>query len=122
MSAGSSRGFRASAVVVAALLVVAATCGDAGAVTFGADLSLAANTGFDCTVWPVIGSFVASNAQTCTWSSFAVPADLTQGLIVPAGDGTVTQVRVKVGASTGQMQVVVFQALRDGDTNDVGCC
>ncbi len=31
-------------------------------------------------------------------------------LLVPAGNGTVTQVRVKVGPTTGPMQVVVLQA------------
>ena len=39
-----------------------------------------------------------------------------------SGNGTVTQIRVKAGAMTGPMQVVVLQAERDGNTNFVGCC
>src|SRR5262245_26736449 len=87
--------------------------------TFGNDLTLAANVPFDCSVWPIPGAFVPSGQGTCTWSSSLSP---THGLFVPAGNGTVTQVRVKVGATTGPMQVLVLQALRDGNTNRVGCC
>jgi hypothetical protein len=95
--------------------------------TFGADLTQPSNVAFDCSVWPVplLGNqvgFVATGAQTCTWSSFADPASPAQGLFVPGGNGTVTQVRVKVGPTTGPMQVVVLQGLRDGRTNQVGCC
>src|SRR5437763_14846999 len=86
--------------------------------TFGADLTLPDNVSFDCSVWPVpLVGFVPTGATSCTWS-FAFVPDLAHGqttapgLFVPAGNGTVTQVRVKVGATPGPMRIVVLQALR----------
>jgi hypothetical protein len=95
--------------------------------TFGADLTLPANVTFDCSVWPVplLGGgvwLVPTGAASCTWTTFSVGASLTQGLFVPAGNGTVTQIRLKVGATTGPMQIVVLQGLREEFTNNAGCC
>jgi hypothetical protein len=106
------------ALLAMALFAVPPRAG-AQEVTFGNDLTLPANVPFDCSVWPIPGGFVPTGQGTCTWSSSLSP---THGLFVPSGNGTVTQVRVKVGATTGPMQVIVFQGLRDGNTNNVGCC
>ncbi len=110
--------------VTAAVLALPA---NAQVTTFGADLSQPDNVTFDCSVWPVPGvGLVPTGAQSCTWSSDVIPQNLSQSLIVPAGNGTVTQARVKVGVTTGPMQVVVLQALREPGaapgTNTVGCC
>jgi hypothetical protein len=87
--------------------------------TFGNDLTLTPNVPFDCSVWPTPIGPVPSGATTCTWSSYLSP---THALLVPAGNGTVTQVRVKTGPTVGPMQAVVLRAERDGNTNFVGCC
>ena len=112
-----------ASLVAAALLATAARVG-AQVTTFGIDLTQPANVTFDCSVWPVplLGGgvgFVPSQAQTCTWTS---AVSIAQNLYAPAGNGTVTEVRVKVGAITGPMQVVVLQGLREDVTNKVGCC
>ncbi|MFI4984541.1 MAG: hypothetical protein ACHQAV_00965 [Solirubrobacterales bacterium] len=44
---------------------------------------------------------------------------------MPSGNGTITQLRVKVGSSTGQMQFVVLRALREasaGPGAGAACC
>jgi hypothetical protein len=125
VSRGGPLGGLAS-LVAAALLAAAASAG-AQVTTFGMDLGQPANVTFDCSVWPVplLGGgvgFVPTQAQTCTWTTLGVPANAAQTLFVPAGNGTVTQVRVKVGAITGPMQVVVLQGLREEFTNNTGCC
>jgi hypothetical protein len=114
-------------VLVAAILLVPSPDVPAQVTTFGADLTLPANVTFDCSVWPIplLGGgvgFVQTGAQSCTWSTGSVGNDISRGLYVPAGNGTVTQVRVKVGPVTGPMQVVVFQGLREEFTNNTGCC
>src|SRR2546427_8592875 len=110
-------------VPVAILALLLARPASAQVTTFGGDLALPDNVTFDCSVWPVpLIGLVPTGAQSCTWSTFGVPQNLAEGLLVPAGNGTVTQVRIKVGAITGPMQVVVLQALREEFTNNVGCC
>lgn len=98
----------------------------ASALTFGADLNRPANMTTDCTVvappfWPI-----ATGASSCTWSTTAATLmPVTESSVVPAGNGIVTKVRVKVGSTTGQMQVVVMRALRHPNAApDAGaaCC
>ena len=123
-----SRGGRLSALAALAAAALFFTAAGAGAqvTTFGMDLTQPANVTFDCSVWPVplLGNhvmLVPTGAQSCTWTS-NIPVIGAPSLFVPAGNGTVTQVRVKVGAITGPMQVVVLQGLREEFTNNAGCC
>jgi hypothetical protein len=118
---------RLIALIAASLLVAREL--PAQVVTFGADLTLQPNVTFDCSVWPIPSPFVPgalelvpTQAQTCTWTTISVGPTYTNSLFVPAGNGTVTQVRVKVGPTTGPMQVVVLQALRQPPNPDPGCC
>lgn len=94
--------------------------------TFGADLNRPANMTTDCTVVPPPFWPIATGADTCTWSTTAATLmPLTESSVVPAGNGVVTKVRVKVGPTTGQMQVVVMRALRHPNAApDAGaaCC
>src|SRR5690349_2144128 len=113
---------------IAALLLLAREV-PAQVVTFGADLTLEPNVPFDCSVWPIPSPFVPgavelvpTQAQSCTWTTISVGPTTAHTLFVPAGNGTVTQVRVKVGPTTGPMQVVVLQALRQPPNPDPGCC
>src|SRR5262249_43419626 len=116
-------------VPIAGLLVALAADVPAQVTTFGADLTLPPNVAFDCSVWPIPSPFVPgalqlvpTQAQSCTWWRYAVGPTYTNSLLVPAGNGTVTQVRVKIGPTTGPMQVVVLQALRQPPNPDPGCC
>ena len=113
---------------IAALLLLAREV-PAQVVTFGADLTLEPNVPFDCSVWPIPSPFVPgavelvpTQAQSCTWTTISVGPTTAHTLFVPAGNGTVTQVRVKVGPTTGPMQVVVLQALRQPPNPHPGCC
>jgi hypothetical protein len=103
------------ATLTAGLLVVLPAT--AGARNVGADLARPANVGFGCESLPIADpfgarAFLPKNAASCTYlgsgSRFAsreVPG-------APAGGGTVTRVRIKVGARTGPMQIVVLRATR----------
>jgi len=112
-SRGAGLGGPAGLVAVA-LLAMAASAG-AQVTTFGMDLSLPANVTFDCSVWPVplLGGgvlLVPSQAQTCTWTTLGVPPNVTQTLLVPAGNGTVNQVWANMTlTSTNPAQVVSGQ-------------
>ncbi|MFY9265613.1 MAG: hypothetical protein WAO61_09345 [Solirubrobacterales bacterium] len=114
------------AVCAATLAAVLALPTSATALTFGADLNRPANMTTDCTtvappLWPI-----STGASTCTWSTTAATlSPLTESSVVPAGNGLVTQVRVKVGPTTGPMQIVVMRALRHPNAApDAGaaCC
>jgi hypothetical protein len=111
-------------LAVAALSALALAPASAGAVTFGADLSVAPNVSFDCTVTPPVGGFqVPSGQQTCTWWTTGKLSDTSQGHVVPYGGGTITAARVRVGPVTGPMQFVVMRSLRHPQSlADPGCC
>ncbi|MEW6581880.1 MAG: hypothetical protein AB1416_03885 [Actinomycetota bacterium] len=99
------------AVAAAATLAVPA---GATALTFGADLNRPANSAVDCTVLPSVGGFgFPTNVTSCTYAATGRFGDFTEGFNVPAGRGTITAVRVRVGPVTGPMQVVIFRSLRD---------
>jgi hypothetical protein len=98
----------------------------AGAVKFGADLSRAPANVETCdqlsaaTFFPPGQTFGSCSMtfQNLTTGETAFP---------PAGRGIVTRARVRVGPSTGPMQVVVEQALRQDNPGDPGhptyaCC
>ena len=106
----------------------AAAPAGAGAVPFGADLNLTPNTNFDCTFIPVVGPFgnpvlLPSFQPTCTWMGVgSVAQPQVGGGIVPA-NGVVTQVRLRVGGTTGPMRVVVLRSFRDqNSTASPACC
>lgn len=92
--------------------------------TFGADLSVAPNVSFDCTVTPPVAGFqVPTGEETCTWWTTGRISDTSQGHVVPYGGGTITQARVRVGPVTGPMQFVVMRSLRHPQSlGDPGCC
>lgn len=108
------------AATVLALSVAAAPEAAGAAITsFGADLTAEANDPAVCGegFYP---TFVAS--QSCTWASGAPGASF----YAPAS-GTVTAVRVRVGAVSGPMQVVVMRSIyqnRAGDPEHpyFSCC
>jgi hypothetical protein len=82
-----------------------------GPTTFGPDLATLdpSNTN-DCSVDPLIlwPGNPYTGAPSCTWTS-TDPTN-TNGGQLPPGDGTVSQVMIKVGAVTGPMQVVIMRA------------
>ena len=94
--------------VLAGLLVAAQP---AAAIPFGTNLSRAPSpaAGF-C---PDFVPFSPLVGQTCAWQS--VNLQTGESPFPPAGNGVVTRVSVRVGASTGPMQMVVLRGLRDPD-------
>ena len=113
------------ALTLALLILLAALApASAQAVTFGADLGVAPNVDFDCTVTPPVGGLqLPSGADTCTWWTTGRLTDTSQGHIVPSGGGTITRARVRVGPVTGPMQFVVMRSLRHPlSLADPGCC
>jgi hypothetical protein len=94
----------------------------AGAVTFGADLSVAPNSDLTCEQNPG-APFLHSGADTCTWWTTGRINDTSQGHVVPYGGGTITRARVRVGPVTGPMQFVVLRSLRHPQSlADPACC
>lgn len=116
---------RALAIALpAALVALALAPAMAGAATFGADLSVAPNVSFDCTVTPPVAGFqLPTGEETCTWWTTGRIDDTSQGHVVPYGGGTITRARVRVGPVTGPMQFVVMRSLRHPQSlADPGCC
>ena len=92
----------------------------AGAVTFGANLNRAPDVTTTCQDF-----FYFGDKSTCSAES----VNLTTGesAFPPLGEGIVSTVRVRVGPTTGPMQIVVEEALRKDNPNDPGhptyaCC
>jgi hypothetical protein len=107
------------------LAVAPATAAAAsGPVTIGASLSQAPNVSFGCNVIPFEFSAPAAGGLSCTWGSplFSASNVSAGGLDVP-GTGTVYQVKLRVGASTGPMQLAVLRTLFDPtDIVNNHCC
>lgn len=103
------------------VLVLGAPSASAGAVTFGADLSQAPNTTIDCTGDPD-GGFSITHPSSCTWAEPENPMAPSQGFVTPAGTGTITAVRIRVGATTGSMELVVLTFEVDPTNGSASCC
>ena len=89
-------------------------------VTIGASLGQAPNVNFDCKVIPFEFSGPAPGGPSCTWGSPVIPGG--SGLDV-RGTGTIYRVRLRVGASTGPMQLVILRTLFDPhDVVNNECC
>jgi hypothetical protein len=101
----------------AAMLVPVAR---AQTVTFGADVSQTPNTAFDCSQRPDGEGSIAGGS--CTWTTDDVPTDPSEGLITPAGTGTITAVRIHVGATTGPMELVEFTFEVNTLNENASCC
>lgn len=81
-------------------------------VTIGANLKTAPNVNFDCSVIPFEFSQFGTGGPSCAWGTPLVPGTSTGGLDVP-GTGTIFQVKLRVGAITGPMQLVILRTLFD---------
>ncbi len=106
--------------VIGALAIAASIPAGAGAATFGADLSQAANNTTTCGAG--IPSLFIPGSTSCMYFS-GLPGPT---FYAPAS-GTVTAVRVKVGPTTGPMQIVVMRSLYQNKAGDPGhpyfaCC
>jgi hypothetical protein len=103
-----------------ATLLAALSPPRASAVAFGANLNRPADSPYVC------GQFLIFY-QPITCSAESVNLTTGESGFPPVGVGVVTQVRVRVGPTTGPMQVVVEEALRKDNPSDPGhptyaCC
>jgi hypothetical protein len=103
------------------MLFVALAAPRADAIPFGANLNRAPTNNAVC------GEFILFFPQPTTCSAESVNLTTGESFFPPVGVGVVTQVRVRVGAVTGPMQVVVEEALRKDNPSDPGhptyaCC
>jgi len=118
----SNRAWLASGALLIAFLAFAPPSASAQTlVTFGADLSQAPNTTIDCTGDPDGGSPI-TRPGSCTWAEGDNPTAPSEGFITPAGTGTITAVRIRVGATTGPMELVVLTLELDPTNENVSCC
>jgi hypothetical protein len=117
--------FGAAAALAAGLLMSAtALAQPTHPVTFGASLAQAPNVNFDCKLEPYVLTPLMGNWPSCTWGNplFNISDASAGGLDVP-GTGTVYKVKLRVGASTGPMQLVVLRTLFDSqDLTKNQCC
>ena len=117
----------------AALLALPAS---AFAISFGTPLGAPPTYPGDCSSvplspFPLLDPTGTHLATSCIWADVPTPAEFQAAggrniSLEPPGTGTVTRVRVAVGAHTGPMQVVVMRALYSntatpGHPNDA-CC
>jgi hypothetical protein len=113
------------AAAVAIGLPTAATAATPQTITFGAPLTQAPGVPFDCTVLPLGDGTTEpfpGGQSSCTWSTPLNPGQPSEGLQTPAGDGTITAVRVWAGARTGPMAFVVLESQTNVLTGAVTCC
>ncbi len=113
-------------------MVLALACGlgpaSAAAVTFGSNLEQPANAPLSCdkgVLNQFLGSFIFGPfGGTCMWTSVVV-GSASESLTAPES-GTVTAVRVKMGATTGPMQINVvrflFRQTGDPAKPELACC
>jgi hypothetical protein len=93
--------------------------------TFGASLSQAPDVGFDCTAFPIGNGGTQTplgNDSSCTWSTPTNATAPSEGMLTPAGTGTIAAVRVRVGPTTGPMELVVLQVTESAFDGSVSCC
>ncbi len=94
--------------------------------TFGADLTLAANGTRTCSQGffpdPFMAQVVGVAFPSCTWWSAGSLSPGVGDALVPSGGGVLTRVRVKVGAVTGPMQVLVLRQRRNPRIGSAACC
>lgn len=105
--------------VIAALLVSLAPPASARTITFGANLSRAPDSPYSC---DQLNSF---GYTTCSFES--INFSTHESGFPPLGRGRITSFRVRVGPTTGPMQIVVEEALRVPDASAPGgstyvCC
>ena len=113
---------KGSFLVVAALVVAALAPGTASAATatFGANLGRTPDNTATCTQLQLIPV-----AGTCTVES--VNFATGESSFPPSGEGVVSAVRLRVGPTTGPMQIVLEEALRQDNPFEAGkpnyaCC
>jgi hypothetical protein len=100
---------RRLALAVAVLAVCALPASASASTTFGANLNRVPNNTSTCGSFDN-GFYDPATFNSCSWDF----NDLATGESVfpPIGQGVISRVRVRVGPTTGPMQVVVEQALR----------
>ncbi len=91
------------------------------ATTFGANLNREANSPYTCVTAQTFPTYLSD----C--SAESIDPTTGESSFPPAGEGIVTMVRVKVGPTTGPMQIVEEEALRQDNPADPGhptyaCC
>lgn len=104
----------AAAAWIAVYLSIASP---AAAVNVGANLGRPANAAFGCESLPTTNAFggrvlLPSNAATCTYLASGSQFATREVPGAPAGGGVATRIRIRVGARTGPMQIVVLRATR----------
>ena len=82
----------------------------AAAIPFGTNLNRPPSLAAVCSEFV---PFTPQVGQSCAWQS--VNLQTGESPFPPAGNGVVTRVSVRVGGSTGPMQMVVLRGLRDPD-------
>jgi hypothetical protein len=112
------------ATVLVAFVLWPASAASAETLTLGPELSRYADSDTaGCSTNPFSGSPLS--APSCTWASVSVGS---ANPLVVLGTGTISQVSVKVGASTGMMKAVLVQAsaqiFGEGEAEhvQVSCC
>ncbi len=117
-----------TSAVAAGFAMLATSSAAAQTVTFGADVSQPPMaTGHGCAQRPDSfgdGGWISQPTPntSCTWTTVQNAAYPAGSLITPGGTGTITHVRIRVGASTGPMQLVVMNFEYDPSNGNANCC
>jgi hypothetical protein len=102
--------------IVAALGIALAAPPAAEARDFGANLRRAANNTASCQ-----SLIFFQRVPSCSFMTSGGLRSLRETMIVP-GTGTITRVKVKVGATTGPMRISILQSLRKENSGEAACC
>jgi hypothetical protein len=96
-----------------------------GAVIMGAPLTAPPDVSFGCRALPLPNGesdALPGDSSSCTWSTPANAVDPPEALTTPIGAGTITGVRIRVGALTGPMSLVILESQKNLLTGAVTCC
>jgi hypothetical protein len=88
----------------------------AAARAFGANLSRAPNNTASCQ-----SLIFFQQVPSCSWTTSGALFNAREGMVVP-GTGTITRVRIRVGAQTGPMRIAILQSLRKENSGEAACC
>jgi hypothetical protein len=105
-----------------ALAALAAT--PAGAkTTFGVNLNRPVDSNVSCALHPLPTFGTIPGGTSCTWYTYGQTYTINESTQVPAGNGTVTKVRIKEGSRPGPMKITVLrqQGFATSSSN-IACC
>jgi hypothetical protein len=91
--------------------------------SFGVNLNRPVDSNVSCALHPLPTFGTIPGGTSCTWYTYGQTFTISESTQVPAGNGTVTKVRIKEGSRPGPMKITVLrqQGFATSSSN-IACC